>query len=123
MSEIASNWLLHVDVGPEWIFFRLGNASQVADPSPSLAERVWDVIDEHQIHRVVIELDSDVMLTSHLVGQLVLLHKRCHQAGGVTRICGFDRVVYSVLKTMRLDKRFPNYQSRQNAVMGYHLSS
>ena len=119
MTEIASNGFLHVDVGPEWIFFRVRKASQAADPTPPLAECAWDAIDEHQIYRVVVELESGVMLTSFLVGQLVLLHKRCHQAGGVTRICGFDRVVYSVLETMRLDQRFPNYQSRQDAVMGY----
>ncbi len=118
MTEIASHWFLHVDVGPEWLFCRLGKSAEDADPAPPLAERVWDVVDKQHIYLVVVELESDVALTSHLVGQLVLLHKRCHRAGGVMRICGFNRVAYEVLKIMRLDERFPNYPSRQDAVMG-----
>ena len=120
MIEIASNWILHVDVGPEWLFCRLGKTSHDADPSPPLAERAWKMAEEHHIQRIVVELGPNVALTSHLVGQLVLLHKRCHRAGGVTRICGFDRHAYDVLNVMRLDERFPNYRSREDAVMGYH---
>jgi anti-anti-sigma regulatory factor len=118
MTEIAPHWVLHVDVGPEWLFFRLGKSSQDADPSPPLAQRAWDVLDEHHMYRAVVELESDVALSSHLIGQLVLLHKRCHRAGGVMRICGLNPIAYDVLKIMRLDERFPNYPSRQDAVMG-----
>ena len=118
MVNIAANWFLHVDVGPEWLFLRLGKISPNADPAPPVAERAWGIVDQHQIHRVVFELESDVALTSHLIGQLVALHKRCQLAGGVMRICGFDDAAYEIIKIMRLDARFPNYRSRQDAVVG-----
>ena len=119
MVDIDSGWFLHVDVGPEWLFFRFGKSSPDASPSPPLAERAWEVVDEHGIYRVVFELESNLMLTSYLVGQLVLLHKRCHRAGGVIRICDFPSAAYDVLKIMRLDERFPNYPSRQDAILGH----
>ena len=119
MAEIATNWFLHVDVSPDWLFFRFGKTSRNADPMPPLAERAWEAVEEHNIYRIVVELESEVPLTSHLVGQFVLLHKRCHQAGGTMRVCGFHPTAYDVFKIMRLDQRFPNYQSRHDAVMGH----
>ncbi len=119
MIEIAPNWQLYVDVGPEWLFFRLGTSARNADTSPPLAERVWSIAEDNRIYRFVIELEPQVALTSHLVGQFVLLHKRSHQSGGVMRLCGLADANYQVLKIMQLHDRFPNYPTRNDAVMGY----
>ena len=119
MVDIGSHWYLDDDLGPEWIFLRLGRSSQQADPTPALAERAWELADQHRIYRIVVELEAGVPLSSYLVGQLVLLHKRCHQSGGEMRICGFGDDAYEVLKIMQLDTRFPNYRTREDAVMGH----
>ena len=123
MVEIAHHWFLDVDIGPEWLFFRFGKSGQDAEPTPPLAEHAWEVIETHHVFRVVVELETEMVLTSYLVGQLVLLHKRCHQHGGVMRICGFPNAAYDVLKIMRLAERFPNYASRHDAVMGHRPDS
>jgi hypothetical protein len=36
----------------------------------------------------------------------------------MVNICGFDDAAYEIIKIMRLDARFPNYRSRQDAVVG-----
>ena len=118
MTDIAHNWQLHVDIGPEWLFLHLDKTSHDADPAPPLAARGWEIADQYRIYRVVVELASSVHLTSHLVGQLVLLFKRCHRAGGVMRICGFSDANYDVLKIMQLAVQLPNYHTRRDAVMG-----
>ena len=119
MSEIASKWQLFIDTSPAWLFFRLELEAGRADPNPPLATEVWNRVDELRVYRVVFELGQDVILTSHLVGQLVLLHKRCHQSGGVLRICEFDTHKYGVIQAMQLEDRFPNYANRHDAVMGH----
>jgi hypothetical protein len=117
MTELSSRWVLRYDVSPEWLFFRL-DPDPAADPLAPLAERIWETAATHKIYRIVMELDSGVMLTSHLAGQLVLLHKRCHEAKGVARICGLNAASYEVLKIMRLHDRFPNYPTRHDAING-----
>ena len=119
MSEFAKGWLLHVDRGPEWLFVVLEESSSPADPTPPVADHVWEVIACHAQYRIVFEVTEGTRLTSHLVGQMVLLHRRLHQAEGVFRICGFSPENYEVLELMRLSGRFHNYPDREAAVMGY----
>ena len=119
MINVAAGWDLAVDVSSDWIFVRLHKDSRDAEHMPQLAERVWSIVEEHQKFRLVMELDDSVLLTSHLVGQIVLLHKRLHQQSGVVRLCGLTRINYQVLEIMRLHTRFPNYLTRENAVMGH----
>ena len=118
MTMLSTTWQLHCEVTPEWLFVRL-NADDQGHAPESLNDEVWREAQQHQIFRLVFEKDDRLMLTSHLVGQLVLLHKRCHEAGGVARICAFDSSSYEVLRTMRLHERFPNYVDRHAAVNGF----
>ena len=118
MFHASRNWWLDVEQGSEWLFFRL-HPSDEEEPIRSLAERVWAAAEEHSIYRFVIELSDQLLLTSALIGQLVLVHKRSHQKGGATRLCGLSPTNYQVIETMRLADRFPNYQSREQATQGY----
>ena len=119
MINVAAGWDLAVDISAEWIFVRLHRDRDDAEHMPRLAERVWSIAEEHHKFRVVMEFDEGILLTSHLVGQLVLLHKRLHQRSGVLRICGLTKTNYQVLEIMRLHTRFPNYLTREDAVMGH----
>jgi anti-anti-sigma regulatory factor len=117
MFHASRDWRFDVEIGSGWLFLRLFPSDE--EQSPSLAERIWAVADEHSIYRFVIELSDDLLLTSALIGQLVLLHKRSHQQGGLTRLCGLSPDTYQVIETMRLADRFPNYESREQAMAGY----
>jgi hypothetical protein len=107
-----------VDASPEWLFFRIEPSTDSADATSTLAERLWRESERRLIYRQVIELAEHVMLSSELVGQLVLLHKRTHVANGLTRLCGLNQMHYEVLRVARLTDRFPNYANREAAVMG-----
>ena len=76
MTYIAPGWSLLTDTSAEWIFFVLGRAPDASDPSPQVTEHAWQFAAQHGLYRIVFELEPDVVLTSHLVGQLVLLHRR-----------------------------------------------
>jgi hypothetical protein len=119
MFQISHNWNFDVDYGPEWLFFRLLNCPDEEDPGRPVAERIWEIAERRCIFRLVIETNDDVLLTSSLIGQLILLHKRSHQMGGVTRLCGISETNYQSIQIMRLGERFPNYRTRDDAVRGY----
>ena len=122
MFQAASNWRFDAESGSEWLFVRL-HPDNEQETSPSLAERIWSVAEQHSTYRFVIELNEQLLLTSALIGQLVLVHKRSHQKGGVTRLCGLSPDMYQVIETMRLADRFPNYENREQATQGYVFHS
>ena len=117
MSHVACDWPLEVERGPDWLFVRM-HPPQDADLEPDLAGTVWDLLEKHFTYRVVLEMDDVEMLSSHMIGQLILLQKRIHQQGGVLRLCGLREQALESLHLCRLDGGLPNYRDREHAVMG-----
>jgi len=119
MLEVAQGWQMDVDFGTDWMFIRICRDGYDAEASPPLAERAWLIAEQSDINRMVIEVDDATLLSSHLVGQLILLHKRAHLSSGVMRLCDISHKNYRVIEQMRLTDRFPNYRNREQAVMGF----
>ena len=118
MLAVAPGCELEVERGPGWLLVRIANLDLAEFDTPPLAERVWSVLQQHFTYRLVLELDQIRVLTSRLVAQLVQLHRRIEEHGGVMRLCGLSPHNCQVLQTCRLDDRFMPYQDRQEAVMG-----
>jgi len=66
----------------------------------------------------VVELQEVPILRSHLIGQLVLLHKRIHVQDGLLRICGLSDESLAILQASKLESRLPHFRNREEAVMG-----
>lgn len=119
MIDLAEGWSLTIDEGPEWLFFRLSQLTDEHDLAPPLAKVVWQHAEHRGRRRLVFELDHHTLLSSYLIGQLVLLHKRAEIEGGVFRLCDFSEYAHQALARMGMASRFPNYRSREEAVMGH----
>lgn len=119
MLQVAGGWSLEVERGPDWLFVRVAGRDEGAEGDAELAEHVVQLLKQNLVTRLVLECDGLGHLTSALVGQLVMLHKRIHANGGLMRLCNLSDANYQVLCTMGLDKWFPKYQSRREAVLGY----
>jgi anti-anti-sigma regulatory factor len=119
MLELATNWRIEIDRSPEWLFFRIESAGLDELKHP-LSRTFWATATESSINRIVVELADGVLLSSYLIGQLIVLHKRAHLDGGIVRLCGLSEHNCEALEMMRLDDRFPNYASREAAVMGHY---
>jgi anti-anti-sigma regulatory factor len=119
MIDIAPGWQLMIDESSEWLFVRVMRLAGDADLEPPLARAIWGFAENNQTYRLVLEWPSVGPMHSYVIGQLVLLHKRCHQHGGTLRLCAFPPEAYEVLQIMRLADRFPNYRDRQAAVNGW----
>ena len=56
--------------------------------SINLADRLWSLLDQHFVYRLVLEMDYVDFFPSQLMGQLVMLHKRVLKRGGLTAFIG-----------------------------------
>jgi anti-anti-sigma factor len=101
------------------VFLRLRPPAQGDTGEIALAEMIWKKLEQSFCYRVVIELDEVSYLRSWMVGELVRLHKRVTTHGGMLRLCGLSPANQAVLRISRLGDRFPAYQNRTDAVMGY----
>jgi anti-anti-sigma factor len=111
-----------LDRGPDWLFVRLQGEQPYDSQGADLAERVWKLLEQEFAHRLVLDLEDVELLRSSLLGELVLLHKRICSQSGVMRICGLSDANYDVLCSSRLNDRFPRYDTRAEAVLGYRPS-
>lgn len=119
MIGLSSGWMCDVERGPDWLFVRLGAPPNGDDEGMLMAESVWSVVKQHFIYRVVLECDHLAMLNSHLIAQLVGLHRRLQKQGGILRLCGLSDDNQQLLQSCRLDGIFPQFQSRSQAVLAH----
>ncbi len=118
MQQLAPGWTREVERGPDWLFVRLHiDDSEIAQNS-NLAESLWSLLQQHFIHRLVLELDDLPAIRTHLIGQLVLLRKRIHSGDGLLRICGLSEESVAALRASGLESRLPHFRDRAEAVMG-----
>jgi len=118
MTEIAPGWTADAERSGDWLLVRLRVADSNLMDEPPLAERLWDLLQQHALQQLVLELDQIQVLRSYLVGQLVLLHKRAFVHGGQVRLCGLSPHNYEVIHVCRLADRFPAYRNRDEALRG-----
>jgi anti-anti-sigma factor len=63
-------------------------------------------------------MDDVHLLSSSMMGQLVILQKRVLQHDGALRLCGLSPQCQEALHLCRLDRVMPNFYSREDAVHG-----
>ncbi len=109
------NELEVVDRGPDWLFIRMRPDHDHLD---EIADRLWKLLNQQFIHRLVLEMDEVDFLPSLLMGQLVMLHKRVLQHDGALRLCGLTPQCAEALHLCRLDQALPHFDCRADAVHG-----
>ena len=119
IQELGSGWSVEIDRGPDWLFISLQGSEPFDAAGIDFATRVWQLVDQEFVNRLVLEMDNVPILRSELLGELVRLHARITSQGGIMRISGLSDQNFEVLRSCRLEDRFPQYQSREEAVLGY----
>ncbi|MDX1948541.1 MAG: STAS domain-containing protein [Pirellulaceae bacterium] len=119
LVDLAPQWSLEIDRGPDWLFVRVLPPQGGDTGEFPIAEAIWERLEQSFCHRVVLELDQIKLLRSWLVGELVRLHKRLAAREGLMRLTGLSAANEEVLHIARLSDRFPVYRNRTEAVMGH----
>jgi len=119
MLDLAGEWTLDVERGPDWLFIRLhGPENTQAEPA-NLAESIWRLLDQQFTYRLVLELDDVPFMSSWFLGQLVMLHKRIQRHDGMLRLSGISDGAFEAMRACRLEHSFSRYDTREDAVMGH----
>ncbi len=122
MLEVAPGWTIDVQRGPDWLYVRLRVAASHWSDVTGLAESIWNLLRQQFTHRLVLELDELTCFPSSLMGELVRLYKRIQANDGLMRLCGLSQANLDALHLTRLERCFPHYESREDAVMGIRRS-
>lgn len=117
-DQSCRNWTFDVERGPDWLFLKVHAPENGDAEGIPLAAEIWELMQREFARRVVLELDSLNILRSCVIGQLVQLHKRVYNNGGMMRLVGLSDDNYNVLVACRLHERFPHFRTREEAVMG-----
>src|SRR5687767_3381052 len=118
LLELAPQWKMDLDRGPDWLFVRLRPPIQGDCEEIPLAEMISKKLDPSFCNRLVLELDNVKLLRSWMIDELLRLHKRLENQGGTLRLCGLSKVNEEALRACQLLNHFPPYANRHDAVMG-----
>jgi len=117
MLTLAPGWELALERGPNWLFIRILNLEPDSSEIPDLADRIWNLLEQHFTYRVVLEMDEIGPLCSELIGELIRLQRRISRQGGVLRLCSLSAENRRILEICGLADRFPIYDCRRDAVL------
>ncbi|MCA9188593.1 MAG: hypothetical protein R3E01_04460 [Pirellulaceae bacterium] len=119
LTGLAEGWTLEVERGPEWLFIRPNTSPGHQFDRVDLADSIWQLLDEHLVYRVVLELDNLPILNSYMIGQLVRLKRRIATRNGLFRIAGLHEANLDALRVSNLTGHLDHYLNRHEAVMGH----
>ena len=120
-KSLPTQFEFEVERGPGWLFVRLPDIP-LYDQSTNLADQLWTLLNQHFVYRLVLEMDEVHLLSSSLMGQLVMLQKRVLQHDGALRLCGLSPSCQQALHLCRLDQIMPNFPTQEAAVRAYACS-
>ena len=118
-QQLAPGWTAELDRGPDWLFIRLYWDPVNGDQDPDLVEPIWQLLNISLLNRLILEIEHMPRLDTHLMGELVRLHKRVVEQGGMVRLSGTSDANQEVIREAQLADRFPQFRNREEAVLGY----
>ena len=118
MLATAAGYEFDVDRGPDWLWIRVRSLETGSSPAASLAEQLTELVDNHFIYRIVLELHRVPELSSELIGELVQLDRHIQRHDGVLRICGLSPEGRAMLEMCGLDDLCLAYETREEAIVG-----
>ncbi|GIW94319.1 MAG: hypothetical protein KatS3mg110_2360 [Pirellulaceae bacterium] len=118
---LGTDWDLDIERGPEWLIVHVASLHPLypADQELRLAQKLFEICERHLTWRIVVDIQRLPLLTSYLIGQLVLLEKRLRERGGVLRLSGLSDEQVAMLRLNRLDSRLACYDTPQDAILGW----
>jgi anti-anti-sigma factor len=112
-----------------WLEFRqAGTVTVVTFTTDEVfEEEEIQVIGEELLRRVettrppyfVLNFFTVVRMSSHMIGELMAVHKRTVAAGGRLALCGLRQQLRDIFTFLKLDQIFPIYETEEEAVRSF----
>ena len=116
LRAMLSGWRIDENLDRDWLYLRITRLAHENGDDSRLAETLMSLANQRFANRLILEFAEGQILTSVLAGQLVMLHKRVHLAGGMLRLCGLSDYNRDVLRMMGILDRFAVYPDRMAAI-------
>lgn len=114
MNDGARGWSINADTERGWLYLRIGSPPDLL-AQRTLADALTATATDRGNFRLIVEFAHDVLFSSMLVGELVVLHKRVCLQGGALRLCGVSEFNREVIRLMGLTDRLQCYPDRAAA--------
>jgi hypothetical protein len=121
MFTVSPGWEFEVDRGPDWLLVKVRQPQSRQAAAQSLDGALWDLLERHSAHRLVVEFDQIDRFDESLIDQLLELHARIEGHGGMLRVCGLSPFNRRLLVQRHLDDRLVPYCDRGDAMLGHPL--
>jgi len=93
--------------------------SRILDQSnvQQLGEELDELLDKHQLKKLVLNFENIHYMSSAVMGKLVSLHKKLKAASGDVKLCNISPGILEIFSIMRFDRLFDIRQSEDQAVI------
>jgi anti-sigma B factor antagonist len=81
-----------------------------------LGEQLRDLVERQSDPRLVLHFGPVERMASHMLGELIVLHKKVATAGGKLVLCAFTPELRETLELLKLDRVFSIRATEQEAV-------
>lgn len=98
-------------------------ATRSRDPagSSALASRVFAVIEAAAHRKVLLDLRGLPFISSDIIGQLIMLQKKCQAHDRVLKVCGVSEDNKLALDLVRFDRLVDIYEHKPHAIVSFKL--
>lgn len=103
--EIGQWWVVQLHPGPR----PFGDVVGLVRP-------LWELLQQHDAQRVVLDMQEVEFLSSSLIGELVRLCKRLGQVDGALRLCGLRPECREAIRVCQLQEVLPSEPTRDEAM-------
>ena len=119
MAELAPGWKMDLERGPDCLIIRLRADENGGVEDLELSDKLWQVLEQHLVYRLILELDDVGDLRGDVLGELVNLSRKICERDGMLRICGLSESNRQLLDASRVAQPVAHYASREAALMRY----
>lgn len=116
VSAGSLQWEMHVERGPDCLIVKLGTPSGQPWEMGPLADTIRSLLDRHFTYRLILDMKELTLMSSMVIGQLVMLRKWICAHRGVMCLCGMSPLNLDILRRLHLLGFFSIYRNCQDAV-------
>lgn len=114
--DLDYDWTATISVDDAWWVVRFHPGPRPFGDVVGLVRPLWELLQQRDAQRVVLEMQEVEFLSSSLIGELVRLYKRLSQVDGALRLCGLRPACREAIRVCRLQEVLPSEPTREQAI-------
>ncbi len=95
--------------------------SRDQDRTSMIAEKLFQIITASDCRQIILDLKGISFITSDVIGQLIMLHKKCQANNYQLKLCGAESDNRLALDMVRFDQLVDTYEHKAHAIAAFKL--